>query len=77
MSVKVLLNRKTHMILLGFGMEHVSISCTILMTSSLNLLSSRCYGYHQPVIYVATVLDVTCTSWIIKIPDSNNDRVNY
>ena len=77
MSVKVLLNGKTHMILLGFGVERVSISCTILITSSLNLLSSRCYGYRQPVVYVAAVLDVTYASWIIKIPDSDNVSMNY
>ena len=61
----------------GFGVEHISISCTILITNSFNLLSSRCYGYRQPVIYVAAILDVTYASWITEIPDSDNVRMNY
>jgi len=63
MSVKVLLNRKTHRVLLGSEVEGIFISCTILTTSSLNSLSSKCY---RPTV---SNISSGCRGHYIRKPD--------
>lgn len=60
----------------SLGKGHVSISCAILIMSSLNFLLARCYG-HIISDLVAVIRNIAYGSWIIEAPDSDDVNINH